>query len=64
MDSSGKPVSKYRGKVFVPGRPEYILIFGAPTYFGHREILSDTQSVQLNGSYRFHCSYKPLQTNK
>jgi len=25
MESSGEPVSKYRVKVSVPGRPEYIL---------------------------------------
>jgi hypothetical protein len=38
MDSSGEPVSKYRVMVFVPGRPEYILISGAPTYLGHRSL--------------------------
>lgn len=38
MDSSGEPVSKYWVMVFVPGRPEYILISGAPTYLGHRSL--------------------------
>ena len=38
MDSSGEPVSKYRVMVFVPGRLEYILISGAPTYLGHRSL--------------------------
>jgi hypothetical protein len=38
MDSSGEPVSKYRVMVFFPGRPEYILISGAPTYLGHRSL--------------------------
>jgi hypothetical protein len=38
MDSSGEPVSKYRVKVFVPGRPEYILFSGAPTCLGHRSL--------------------------
>lgn len=28
MDSSGEPVSKYRVKVLIPGRPEYILPSG------------------------------------
>jgi hypothetical protein len=36
MDSSGEPVSKYRGKVWAPGRLECILISGALTYLGHR----------------------------
>jgi hypothetical protein len=38
IEASGEPVSKYRVKVFVPGRPEYILISGAPTYLGHRSL--------------------------
>ena len=38
MDSSGEPVSKFRVKVFVPGRLEYILVSGAPTYLGHRSL--------------------------
>jgi hypothetical protein len=43
MESSGEPVSKYRVKVFVPGRPEYILISGAPTCLGHRSLFFDQQ---------------------
>jgi len=38
MDSSGEPVSKYRVKVWAPGRLEYTLISGAPTYLGHRSL--------------------------
>jgi hypothetical protein len=38
MDSSGEPVSKIRGMVLVPGRLEYILISGAPTYLGYRSL--------------------------
>ena len=34
MELSGEPVSKYRVMVLVPGRPEYILVSGAPTYLG------------------------------
>jgi hypothetical protein len=41
MESSGEPVSKYRVKVLVPGRPEYILFSGAPTYLGHRSLFFD-----------------------
>ena len=41
MESSGEPVSKYRVKVLVPGRPEYILFSGAPTYLGHRSLFID-----------------------
>ncbi len=43
MDTSGEPVSKYRVMVFVPGRPEYILISGAPTYLGHRSLFCEQQ---------------------
>jgi hypothetical protein len=43
MDTSGEPVSKYRVMVFVPGRPEYILISGAPTYLGHRSLFFEQQ---------------------
>ena len=41
MKLSGGPVSKYRVKVSIPGRPEYILVSGAPTYLGHRSFLFD-----------------------
>jgi hypothetical protein len=43
MDSSGEPVSKYRVKVFVPGRQENILFSGAPTYLGHRSLFFEQQ---------------------
>jgi hypothetical protein len=43
MDSSGEPVSKYRVKVFFPGRPEFILFSGAPTYLGHRSFFFEQQ---------------------
>jgi hypothetical protein len=43
MDSSGEPVSKYRVKVFIPGRLEYILFSGAPTYLGHRSLFFSEQ---------------------
>jgi hypothetical protein len=43
MDSSGEPVSKYRVRVFIPGRLEYILFSGAPTYLGHRSLFFEEQ---------------------
>ena len=42
MDTSGEPVSKYRVMVFIPGRLEYILISGAPTYLGRRSLFSSS----------------------
>ena len=41
IEASGEPVSKCRVKVLVPGRPEYILFSGAPTYLGHRSLFFD-----------------------
>jgi len=43
METSGEPVSKYRVKVLVPGRPENILSSGAPTCLGHRSLFFDQQ---------------------
>jgi hypothetical protein len=43
IDTSGEPVSKYRVKVLIPGRPEYILYSGAPTYLGHRSFIFGQQ---------------------
>jgi hypothetical protein len=43
MELSGEPVSKYRVKVSVPGRPEYILSSGAPTCLGHRSLFFEQQ---------------------
>jgi hypothetical protein len=40
---SGEPVSKYRVMVFFPGRPEFILFSGAPTFLGHRSLFYEKQ---------------------